>query len=170
MDGAVISMGDTPFQYSEKEGMYTEVLDNLTGNVFLATGRDHEFLLSYRNTTLCTSTESRRSCHNYIKNSNSNTATCMWLLPSNPSDPLHPTYYERKREVWDEYISLIKQAIQNTGMAHEAFMCEANRDTRYIRTKYSVHTDPLYFEWDKFIPTLEKHFLDIWDAILTHDN
>ena len=54
LDGAVIYVGDIPLWYSGKVGTYTEVLDNPTGNVFLAAGRDHKFLLSYRNTVLHT--------------------------------------------------------------------------------------------------------------------
>ena len=65
-DGAVIYEGNILFQYSKKEGMYTEVLENLTGNIFLATSRDHEILLSHRNITSHTSTESRRSNQNYV--------------------------------------------------------------------------------------------------------
>ena len=56
------------------------------------------------------------------------------------------------------------------GKAHEVLMYEANREARYISTKSSIQIDPLYFEWDKCIPTLEKHFQDILDEILNHDN
>ena len=35
-DGALIYAVDIPFQYSEKEGTYTQVFDNQPGNVFLA--------------------------------------------------------------------------------------------------------------------------------------
>ena len=49
-------------------------------------------------------------------------------------------------------------------------MCKANREARYITTEYSVWINALYFEWDKFIPMLEKHFPDILDEILNHDN
>ena len=55
-------------------------------------------------------------------------------------------------------------------MSHEALMHDVNRDARYIGTKYSVQIGPLYFEWDKFIPTLEKHFPDILDEILNCDH
>ena len=70
----------------------------------------------------------------------------MCLPPSNSSDPLHPTYHERKRDAQAENISLIKTASQNTiqnvnvvdptqtRKAHEALMCEANREDRYINT------------------------------------
>ena len=93
-DGAVIYVGDIPFWYSEKEGMFAEVLDNMTGNIFLATSRNHKFLLSYKNTTLHTSAKYRRSSYNCLKNPSSITSTHMLLLPSNPSDPLHSTHYE----------------------------------------------------------------------------
>ena len=49
-------------------------------------------------------------------------------------------------------------------------MCDINGEARYISTKYSVWIDPLYFEWDKFIPTLEKHFPDLLDEILDCEN
>ena len=57
-----------------------------------------------------------------------------------------------------------------TKKAHETLMCEVNREAKYISTKYSIWIDPLYFEWNRFIPTLEKHFLDILGEILNHDN
>ena len=47
-DGGVIYASDVSFQYNEQEGMYTELLGNPTGNVFLAPSRDHEFLLSHK--------------------------------------------------------------------------------------------------------------------------
>ena len=53
---------------------------------------------------------------------------------------------------------------------HEVLMYDVNKEARYIGTKYSVQVDPLYFEWDKLIPTLEKHLLDILIEILNHDN
>ena len=49
-------------------------------------------------------------------------------------------------------------------------MCEANREARYISTKYTVLIEPLCFEWGKFMPMLEKHFSDILDEILNCDN
>ena len=42
-DGAVIYAADTPFRYSEKEGMYTEVLGNPTGNVSWPQARTMNF-------------------------------------------------------------------------------------------------------------------------------
>ena len=43
-----------------------------------------------------------------------------------------------------------------TRRAHEDLMNDVNREVRYIGTKYSMQIDLLYFQWDKFIPTLEK--------------
>ena len=62
--GAVIYVADIPFQYSEKEGTYTEVLDNPTGNVFLAASNDLKFLLCHRHTVVHTSTEFGRFSQN----------------------------------------------------------------------------------------------------------
>ena len=83
-DGKVIYAGDTPLQYAEKEGIYTKVLDNMTGNILLATSRDQEFRLSYRNTVLHTSTEFKRSSHNYSGNPSSSTTTHSGYHLQNP--------------------------------------------------------------------------------------
>ena len=58
-----------------------KVLDNLTGNIFLAASRDYELLLSYRNIALHTCAESRRSSHNYVESPSSSTATHVQLPP-----------------------------------------------------------------------------------------
>ena len=44
-------MSDIYFQYSEKEGRYTEFIGNATSTIFVATKRDHEFLLGQRSNT-----------------------------------------------------------------------------------------------------------------------
>ena len=54
-------------------------------------------------TTYCI--ESRRSCHNCVKNPSTSTTAHMWLPPSKPSGPLYPTYCKRKRDAQAEYIS-----------------------------------------------------------------
>ena len=66
-DGAAIYVDDIPFWHDEKEETYTEVLDCLTGNILLATSREQEFLLNYRNIVLHTSAESWRPSHNCWK-------------------------------------------------------------------------------------------------------
>ena len=93
--------------------MYTEVLGNPTGNAFLATSKNHDFLLSYANTVLHTSTESRRLSHNYVKNPSPSTTTHMELPPSNPSDPLYLTYYDRKRDAQTKHVN-IKNTVLKT--------------------------------------------------------
>ena len=57
-----------------------------------------------------------------------------------------------------------------TRREHDALMHDVNGGAKFTSCKYSVQIDPLYFEWDRFIPTLEKHFLDILGEILNHDN
>ena len=57
-----------------------------------------------------------------------------------------------------------------TRKAYEVLMCDANHEAQYTSTKYILWIDPLYFQVDKFIPTLEKHFPDILDEILNHDD
>ena len=104
LDGAVIYEGDIQFWYSEREGKDTEVLDNPKRNIFLTISRDHEFLLSHRNTMFHTSIEPRRSNHNYVESPSSSTKAHMWLPSSNPSDPLHPKHYERKRDAQVENV------------------------------------------------------------------
>ena len=69
-----------------------------------------------------------------------------------------------------EYLGLIKTALRNTiqnvnfvdpiqtRRAHETLMHYVKRERRCADIKYSMQIDPLYFQYDKFIPTLEKHF------------
>ena len=57
-----------------------------------------------------------------------------------------------------------------TRKAHEALVYDVNREMRYISTKYSVQIGTLYFEWDKLISTLDKHFPDILEEILNCDH
>ena len=45
-------------------------------------------------------------------------------------------------------------------------MGEVNREVRCTGTKNNVKMEPIYFEWDRFILTLEAHFPDILEEIL----
>ena len=128
---------------------------------------------------LHTSSESIRYSQNCVYNPSSYTTSNMLLPSSNPSDALHPTNYDRKRDTQEEYTRLIKTALWNTiqnvnfwhpaqtRKAHEALMCETNREAKYSSTQW---IDPLYFGWDKSILTLENHFPDILDERLNCDN
>ena len=48
-------------------------------------------------------------------------------------------------------------------------MHEVAREMRCIDIKYIVKIEPMCFEWEKFISTLEKHFPDILQEILHCD-
>ena len=37
----------------------------------------------------------------------------------------------------------------------------------YISNKYEIQIEPIQFEWDMFLPTLEKDFLDILNEVLS---
>ena len=52
----------------------------------------------------------------------------------------------------------------------EVLMHVINKEVTYIGSIYSVQIDPLYFEWNKLIPTLEEHFSDILGEIMNCDN
>ena len=49
----------------------------------------------------------------------------------------------------------------NIRQAHKALMSEARKKAIYISNIYRIQIEPILFEWDKFLPTLEKDFLDI---------
>ena len=91
-------------------------------------------------------------------------------------------HYTRKRDAQAGYLSIIKTAlmdnvkiinfadpIQNKNQ-QEVLMHNANKESIYISSKYSLQVDPLHFEWVKFIPALEKHLPDIYHEILNHIN
>ena len=61
LDGAFIYEGNIPFQYNVQEGMYKEFSGNPTGNIFLATSRDHEYLLHHKGNTSHISNHSLKS-------------------------------------------------------------------------------------------------------------
>ena len=50
--------------------------------------------------------------------------------------------------------------------AHEALIHKVNREAICICIKYSVKIEPMYFEWDLFISSLEKNIPDILQEIL----
>ena len=68
LDHAVIYTSDISFQYNEKEGRYIEFIGNPTGTIFVATKRDHEFVLNQR-----------RNTHNISNNSNNFRQLCVDL-------------------------------------------------------------------------------------------
>ena len=58
----------------------------------------------------------------------------------------------------------------NIRKAHEKLMGQVRNEAVHINNKYNVQIYHLHFEWDKFIPTLEKEFPDILNEMLSPDN
>ena len=46
-------------------------------------------------------------------------------------------------------------------------MNQARKEAIHISNKYKVQIEPLHFEWDRFIPILEKEFPDILNEMLS---
>ena len=44
--------------------------------------------------------------------------------------------------------------------AQQELMKQVWNEAIHISNKYKVQLEPFYFEWEMFIPTLEKEFLD----------
>ena len=88
-DDAVSYASDVPFQYSEREGRYTEFIGNPT-RIFFAPGqRDHEYLLGQISNGSDMSSNLNNSRQlNITKNGSNLTQTA----PVNPTDMSYPTY------------------------------------------------------------------------------
>ena len=95
-----------------------------------------------------------------------------------PTDPLHPTDNARKREAQAECLGLIKMALRHCikdinsmdtvqmRRVYGELMNEVSSKAQYISSEYNMQIDSLYFEWDKFIPTLERQFTDILKCLV----
>ena len=94
-------------------------------------------------------------------------------MPASSSDPSGNLYYCKEERHPDRisspnYNSIMK-TIQNINFVDALQtwrMHEVNGEVRCIGIKYSVKMESKYFEWGKFIPTLEKHFPDVLEDIL----
>ena len=49
-------------------------------------------------------------------------------------------------------------------------MSQARNIAIHISSKYKIQMEPIQFEWDKFLPTLEKDFPEILNEVLWHSN
>ena len=58
----------------------------------------------------------------------------------------------------------------NTRRVHKELMNKVRNEAIHISNKYKVQIEPLHFEWDRFIPTLEKKFPDILNEMLYHNS
>ena len=49
-------------------------------------------------------------------------------------------------------------------------MSKVRNEAIYISSKYKIQIEPIQFEWDMFLPTLEEDFPEILNEILSHSN
>ena len=103
------------------------------------------------------------------------------IAPENPSDASYPMYHTKKRDADMEYLGRVKTMLNshmggikfadpvNTRKAHKELVIQVRPTAIYISNKYTVQLEPLHFEWDRFIPTLEKDFLNTINEMLSHN-
>ena len=101
---------------------------------------------------------------NFVKNS----IYLIQITFSISSNPLQPNYNARKRDAQGEYLGIIEMASMNCvkdinfsdpvqmKKVQGDLMKEAGSEAQYISNKQNIQIDLLYFEWDMFIPTLER--------------
>ena len=58
----------------------------------------------------------------------------------------------------------------NIWQVYETLMNEVQNEATYICNKYKIHIEPIQFEWDKFLPTLEKDFPYLLNEVLSFTN
>ena len=58
----------------------------------------------------------------------------------------------------------------NIRKAHKELMMQIRTEAIHIVIKYKIQIEPIQFEWDKFLPTLEKDFLDILNEVSIHNS
>ena len=54
--------------------------------------------------------------------------------------------------------------------AHKSLMSQVGTESTHIGNKYKIQIEPVQFQWDKFLPTLEKDFQEILNEVLSHSN
>ena len=96
------------------------------------------------------------------------------IAPANPGDTSHPTYHTKKRAADSKYSGRVKIVLSthvgginfvdpiSMRKVHEEPMKQVRNKAKPISNKYKVQLEPFYFEWEMFIPTLEKEFHDIY--------
>ena len=55
----------------------------------------------------------------------------------------------------------------NIRQTHKALLSHVRKEAIIISKKYIIPIEPIQFECDKFLPTLEKYSLDILSKVLT---
>ena len=92
-----------------------ELLGNPTGNICLATRRDHEFLLCQKgNVSNVSNNPNKYKRSNFVDSSINQIYPNIQITSPTSSDPLHPTYNSRKRDAQAEYLVIIKMTLRNS--------------------------------------------------------
>ena len=58
----------------------------------------------------------------------------------------------------------------NIRKAHKELMTQVRTKAIYISNKYKIQVEHIQFEWDRFLPTLEKDSLEILNKVLSHNS
>ena len=58
----------------------------------------------------------------------------------------------------------------NIRKVHKELISQVRTEAIHISNKYKIHVEPIQFEWDKFLPTLEKDFPEILNEVLHQSN
>ena len=175
MDDAVIYMSDIPFHYNRREGRYIEFIGNPTGTIFIATKRDHDFLLSQSNALNVSSNLNNfrqlnvtESCNNLTK-----------ITPANTIDMSHHMHHTQKRDADAEYLGRFKMALNtcmgginftdpaNIRIAHEELMTQVRTEVIHISNKYKMQVEHIQFEWDRFLHIFDQDFPGIMKEMLS---
>ena len=55
----------------------------------------------------------------------------------------------------------------NIRKGYEELMTQVRTEAIHISNKYRIQIEPIQFEWDRILATLEKDFPGIWDEMLS---
>ena len=97
----------------------------------------------------------------------------------NTGDTSHHMYHVQKWDADTQYLGRVKMALSscinfaypaNIRKAHEELMTQVKTKAIHISNKYEIQIECIQFEWDKFLPTLEKDFLEILNEVLSYNN
>ena len=179
LDDAVIYTNNIPFQYMEKVGRYTEIIGNPTGTIFVAVKRDHKFLLSQRSNTPNMSSNLNNFRQLHVTENCSNFKKIAF---ANTSDISHHMYHIQKRDADVEYLGRVKMVLSshvhrinfadpaNMRKAQKQLMIQVRTEAMHFNNKYKIPIEPIQFEWDRFLPTLENDLPEILNERLRHNS
>ena len=87
-----------------------------------------------------------------------------------PKQDAYAEYLGRVKIVLSSYMGSIKFADPfNIKKAHKELMSQLRNEAIHISNKYKIQIEPIQFERDKFLPNLEKDFLEIMNEVLSHN-